>query len=72
MRTLQRRKRSGSPRNAKERREEKLSESIYKKRVFWPDRLIPLTEEEKEYEKGCALTLRFMLSKLDEISPLGH
>ena len=55
------------PRNAKERHEEELSESIYRKRVYWPDRLIPLTEEEKEYEAKSTLTLGWMNQRLDEI-----
>lgn len=55
------------PRNARERHEAKLSESIYRKKVYWPDRLIPLTDEEKEYEAKCTLTLGKMLDYLDKI-----
>ena len=55
-------------RNAKERHEAKLAESIYKKRTFWPDRMTPLTAEEKEFDsRPTGLTLDKMNAHLDEI-----
>ena len=54
-------------RNAKERHEAKLAESIYKKRTFWPDRLIPLTEEEKEFDsRPTTITVKQMNDFLDK------
>lgn len=54
-------------RNAKERHEAKLAESIYKKRTFWPDRLIPLTEEEQEFDsRPTMVTAAQMNAYLDK------
>ena len=58
-------------RNAQERRYAKIAESVWRKETFWPDRLIPLTDEEKAYvaERDAAGPTLEQLSKaLDEIN----
>ena len=60
-------------RNAQERREAKIAASIWKKETFWPDRLTPLTDEEKAYKAKLAaakptITLEQANKILDEIN----
>lgn len=40
-------------RNEKEKHDWELSESIYRKETYWPDRLTPLTEEELKFKAEC-------------------
>ena len=58
-------------RNAQERRYAEIAKRVWRKKTFWPDRLIPLTDEEKAYvaERDAARPTLEQLNKvLDEIN----